>query len=308
MKKNLLPAFVLSGFLLAFSGCGSDSNDGVVDILDDGKTMIFYDKDSAAQYSYNTDTETAEDMNAESNATYNMTGKTGTLFTWFDELPTGAIDQKIVMFYDNYDFATDGNATFEDFHYLGHFHTEDNEKHFAAHSNLEFDPAVSSDAKKSALARLNTALAEKEEIREELKGVLPAGEALCNFFVFDHAHEEGEEDNTTEEHEEAPHIALTGTGKVYVYEENNETLTQSQAAFQLTGITACTEENSAIIKDSEHGVLIFSAESQKLYLVDEHGMDFHNHSTWNVGKFLPEGFTPTSVAAIGEYSEEDHDH
>jgi len=307
MKKTIVPAIILSGLLLAFSGCGSDSDSSGGSSIDlpDGKTMIFFDNKSARQYSYNTDTEIAEDMNTESNATFNMTGKTGTLFSWLDETPQGD-EQKIVMFHDSYDFAVDGNATFEDFHYLGHFHEEDNVKHFAAHSNSEFDPAVSSDAKKAAMVRLNTALAEREEIKEELSEVLPDGEVLCNFFVFDHDHHDEEDDNATEE-EAIPHIALSGSGKVYVYGESNETLTSSQPVFALDGVSECKEAESAIIQSSDDGVFIFSANSQKLYLVDNHGMDFHQHSSWNIGKFLPEGFTPTGVAAIGE-GEADHDH
>ena len=312
MKKIIAPAVLLSSLLLTFSGCGSDSSSTkTVDILPDGKTIVFYDKASSSQYSYNTDTETYEDMNAKADANYNMTGKTGRLFSWADETPVG-VDQKIVMFHDSYDFATDGNATFEDFHYLGHFHQEDNVKHFAAHSNLEFDPATSSDQKKGAMVRLNKSLAEREEIKKELTDVLPAGESLCNFFVFEHEHDHEEGGDHNESEEVVPHIALSQSGKVYVYTENNEVLTLSQPAFALSGVTECKEEESAIIANGDHGVLMFSADSQKLYDVDEHGMDFHEHGSWNVGKFLPEGFIPTGVAAISEeeseHGEDEHTH
>jgi len=306
MKKTMAPALILSTLLLTFSGCGSDSDSsggGSIN-LPDGKTMIFFDNESSRQYSYNTDTESFEDMNTKSHATYNMENKNGTLFTWFDKTSLD-VDQKIVMFSKDYNFADDGNITYEDFHYLGHFHEEDNVKHFAAHSNDEFNPDTSGDKKKAVLKRLNTTLAGREKIRAKLTEVLPEREGLCNFFVFKHEHKKSEDDNATEE--AAPHIALSKSGKVYVYKESNETLSLMQSVFSLDGVTECTENNSAILKNSDHGVLIFSAQSQKLYLVDEHGMDFHQHATWNISKFLPSDFTPTSVAAISD-EEHEHDH
>jgi len=69
-----------------------------------------------------------------------MTDKTGKLIVWDHKTPAG-IDQKIVMLDDGFNI-NEGNLTFNDFHYLGHFHEEDNVQVFAAHSNSEFDPAT----------------------------------------------------------------------------------------------------------------------------------------------------------------------
>lgn len=290
---------------LLLVGCGSDNNNNPTHGLDlpDGKTMIFFDNESSKQYLYNTDTDKYEDMNIEGK-NYNMSGKNGKLIVWNHKTPTG-IDQKIVMLDDAFNI-NEGNLTHTDFHYLGHFHTEDDKQVFAAHSSSEFDASVSSAKKKGALKALNIYLIGQEEIKQEIAEALPSGEQLCNYFVFEHEHHE--EHNATEE-EAIPHIALSKSGKVYIFKEGETGLASSQAVFGLDGVTSCEEDKSSIIKNDDHSVLIFSAESQKLYLVDEHGMDFHQHSSWTASKFLPTGFTPTQLAGIGKKKEEhDHDH
>lgn len=300
-------ALLLSGALLV--GCGSSSSSSDVNSTDmtssidlpDGLTMIFFDNITSAQYLYDTDSEKSENMNADATQNYDMSGKHGKLFLWND-----TVDQKIVMLNEDFDI-NEGNITHTGFQYLGHFHEENNEKYFAAHSPSEFDPDNNaSDAKLAALNALSADLLAKEEIKAEIAEALPSGESLCNFFVFEHDHE----DNATEEeHEEAAaHIALTTTGSVYVFTEQNGTLQSTQATFALEGVSSCESDKSAIIKASDHGVIIFSAVSQKLYLVDNHGMDFHQHSSWDVSKFLPAGFTPTTLASIIEEGEHDHDH
>jgi hypothetical protein len=208
------------------------------------------------------------------------------------------------MLRDDFDI-NDVNVTHNDFHYLGHFHEENNEKFFAAHSADEFDPAVASEKKLATLDALSAHLHEQEEIRAEIEEALPGNEMLCNFFVFEHSHEA--DTNETEE-EAAPHIALTESGKVYVFAEVNETLSEIQEPVVLDGVTECQESESSIIQNGDHGVIIFSAQTQKLYLVDNHGMDFHQHSSWDIGRFLPTGFTPTDMAGIGEGHEGDHEH
>jgi len=172
-----------------------------------------------------------------------MTDKTGKLIVWDHKTPAG-IDQKIVMLDDGFNI-NEGNLTFNDFHYLGHFHEEDNVQVFAAHSNSEFDPATASSKKKGALVALNKHLLEQEEIKQEISEALPSGEELCNFYVF--AHEEHDDHNASEEeHEEAAHIALTKSGKVYVYheEEGKEGLHQ-ESVFALDGVSSCEEDKSS---------------------------------------------------------------
>ena len=311
MKLTNLAVVSLTSLLLI--GCGSSSSSSTaVDLtssldLPDEKTFIFFDNESSDQYLYNTTSDTNTDMNADENATYNMTDKTGKLIRW-DHETTAGTDQKVVML--NYDFdINNGDLTYNDFKYLGHFHEEDNVNVFAAHSNEEFNPEVSSDAQKTALATLNTHLKEQEEVKQEIAEALPATEELCNFYAFEHDHED--ENTTEEEHEEAAHIALTKSGKVYVYheEEGTEGLQQEGTAFALDGVSSCEEDQSSIVKASDYGVYIFSANSQTLYLVDAHDGDFHQHSKWTGSKFLPTNFSPTQFVGINESDEEDdHDH
>jgi hypothetical protein len=292
---------------VVFSGCGSDLDNAGGSMLDlpDGKTLIFYDANSGSQYSYDTDSDTYTSMDVEGQ-NYDMIGNTdGQIFTWFDPTDGTAIDQKIVMFNSTYDYSIDGNVTSDDFYYLGHFHTEDENQVFAAHSADEFDPDNNASAAKlNALKRLSTSLGERELQKNAILDVLPDTKTLCNYHKIDHTeveeHEEGEEE------ELLPYVALTTDGQIYVYEEDeNGTLSPLQAAVQLEGVTECTEDTSAIVQYSEEGVLVFSAFTQKLYLVDAHGGDFHQHSSFTVSKFLPTDFTPTQMAGIGEG---DHDH
>ncbi len=303
-KLSMLSAVLVT--TMTFSGCGSnsgsgsDNNDSSGLDLPDGKTLIFYDAKSSKQYSYDTETERSTQMNvAEKN--YDMEGKSGNIFTWFDPTDGTKIDQKIIMFKDTYDYSVDGNVTYDDFHYLGHFHTEDNAQVFAAHSASEFDPDNNASTKKlAALKRLSKTFAERALQKEKILGVLPADKVLCNYFKIEHTEVE-------EEPEALPYVALTTNGQIYIYGETNETLSSLQAPIQLEGVTECKEDESAIAHYGEEGVLVFSAQTQKLYLVDSHGDDFHQHSTFTISKFLPEGFTPTQMAGIGE-GEGDHDH
>ncbi|CAA6804746.1 MAG: Unknown protein [uncultured Sulfurovum sp.] len=300
MKKIWIASAIATAMIMTGCGSSSSSNEETTAIdLPDGKTLIFFDNASSAQYLYNTDTETASSMNI-AGENYDMTGKNGQLVMWNHETDAG-VDQKIVMV-DEYFDITNGSFTYEDMHYLGHFHEENSVPVFAAHSADEFDPAVSSDGQKAALVSFNAHLTEQNEIKNEIAEALPSGETLCNFFVFEHEdHDDGEEEEAT------PHIALTTTGKMYIFEENEEGLVASQSTFLLDGVSQCSQNQSGIIKNDDYGVLVFSAQSQKIYLVDSHGEDFHVHSTWDTDRFLPAGFTPTTFTGIGE-SDEYHDH
>jgi len=299
-------ALLLTGAI--FVGCGGSSNstdtgdtNTPID-LPDGLTMVFFDNVNSTQYLYDTTTEQYEDMNSDSTQNYDMTGKHGNPVVWFHHTDAG-VDQKIVMLSDYFDVTTT-LLTYSEFHYLGHFHEENNVKSFAAHSNEEFNPANNpSETKLAALETLNADLLEQEEIRAEIATALPAGETLCNFFVFDHEeHEEGATQEST------AHIALSGTGMVYVFSEADGALAQSQPPFALEGVSSCHSSMSDIVKASDYGVLIFSAQSQKIYLVDNHGIDFHQHSSWDINRFLPAGFAPTALASITEESTGAHDH
>lgn len=326
MKKIWMASAAAAAVMMTGCGGGSSSSDitqeAHEDALPAGLALIMFDNVTGDQYSFDTEHEAFEEMNIEGE-NYDMTGKNGKLVVWTDhmEVDGGETEEKkVVMLNDiDYNILNDGNVSYENIHYLGHFHDDD----FAAHSADEFDPAVETNAtilakKQAALDSLSAHLLEQEVIREELEEALSNVNAtgdLCNFILLGE-HEEHEE----EAHEEhgAPHIALTTDGYVYVFEEHEEggthELEQSGIHFLLDGVTNCKENESDILQIEESGVAIFSAETQKLYLVDKHeseesttyGTDFHVHSTVGISEILPAGFTPTSVIAIGE-GEHDHD-
>ncbi|MDY0403877.1 hypothetical protein [Sulfurovum sp.] len=315
---------VLSGLLLVGCGGGSSISDNHEDALPAGLTFIMFDNATGDQYSYDTEHREFENMNGEGEK-YDMTGKNGKLVVWTHHMVDAdgneTEEQKVVMLNDvDYNILNDDdNVTHDNIHYLGHFHDDG----FAAHSADEFDPAVETnetklEKKQAALDSLSEHLWEQEEIREELEEALSNVNAtgdLCNFIVLGE-HEE-HDDNVIHEEHGTPHIAMTTDGYVYVFEENATTheLVQDGIHFLLDGVTNCTETESDILQVGESGVAIFSAETQKLYLVDKHeddesstyGTDFHVHSTVEISEIMPAGFTPTSVAAIGE-GEHDHDH
>jgi hypothetical protein len=293
MKKIWIATAAVVATMMTGCGGGSSSPQESVD-MPDGMTLILFDNKTSNQMMYDTTKDTGTCMNAAENK-YSMTGKQGKLIVWDHETVTG-VDQKIVMLHDDFDI-NEGNLTHQKFHYLGHFHEENNVPIFAAHSADEFDPAKSSDKQKAALMALNRHLHGQKEAREEIGAALPSGEVLCNFYVFGHGHEG----------DEAPaHIALSKTGKVYVFAEDNVSgeLVATQNSFGLDGVTECNEDESNIVKQSEHGVLIFSAQSQKIYLVDSHGMDFHAHSTWDIGRLNDNKFIPTQLVGIS--GDDDH--
>ncbi len=328
MKKILMASAAAAAIMLAGCGGGGSYDGRDDDHADEHSvelTFIMFNNATSEQYSYEAAHEEVEDLNIEGE-NYDMTGKNGKLVVWthhmVDSDGNETEEQKVVMLNDvDYNIAIDGNVTYENFHYIGHFHTneETNESEFAAHSADEFSEDNITDAKQDVLNSLSAHLLEREEVREELEEALfnvSATGDLCNFIVVGE-HEEHEEEGDEEEEHGVPHIALTTDGYVYVFEENTTTheLEQDGIHFLLDGVTSCSEIESDIIQVGDHGVAIFSAQTQKLYMVDKHetevtstyGADFHVHSTIEISDIMPAGFTPTSVVAIGE-GEHDHDH
>jgi len=326
MKKIWIASAAAAAIMMTGCGGGSSSSDDTQDAHEDalpaGLTFMMFDNETSEQYSFDTEHEEVKDMNVDGE-NYDMTGKNGKLVVWTHQEME---EQKVVMLNDvDYNILNDGNVTYENIHYLGHFHDDG----FAAHSADEFDPAVETNAtilgqKLAALNSLSEHLLEQEEIREELEEALANVNAtgdLCNFIVLGEHEEHDDEGDEEEEHEEhgTPHIALTTDGYVYIFEEHEEDgtheLEQDGVHFLLDGVTNCTETKSDILQIEENGVAIFSAETQKMYLVDKHedeesttyGTDFHVHSTVEISEVMPAGFTPTSVAVIGE-GEHDHEH
>lgn len=327
MKKIWIASAAAAAIMMTGCGGSSSPEGSTGDELPTGLTLIMFDNASGAQYSYDTEHEELKNLNEDENAAYNMTGKNGKLAVWTHHMEDAegneTEEQKVVMFNDvNYNILNDDdNVTYDDIHYLGHFHGEE----FAAHSADEFNPAMETNQtlltkKLDTLKSLSGFLLEREEVRKELDEALEKVNAegyLCNFIVLgEHeVHEEaGHEEHGT------PHIALTSEGYVYAFEEHEENgehvLEQAGTEFLLKGMTECTENESNIFQIEEEGVVIFSSDTQTLHMVDRHsgtegasayGTGFHEHSTVKISEFMPAGFEPTSVVAIGE-GEHDHEH
>lgn len=309
MKHTTTIFAVLISLLIFLNGCTSNSDatkegESGADV-EGGKLFLFYNQKTQAQYTYDSEHDKNSNLNSDASSNFYMLNKeAGELFFWSDEYEEGKIDEKVVMLKASYDFSRDGNITADDFFYLGHFHDDE----LAAHSADEFKEANVSDAKKAALVRLNLYLAEQEAIKEEITEALSAqGETLCNFLV--PHHEEHEEHNTSmhEDEHEAPHYALSSSGKVFVFEEHNATLELKQSGLILDGVYECTEGESGMSATAD-GLFIFSKLTQTLYLVDAHGLDFHVHGSWKLNELLPSSVEATQMIGFGGSDEHEHEH
>lgn len=300
---NTLTSFALSfSAALILTGCGgggsSGGSSGSVAQLPEGKTLAFYNSQTGAQMVF--DTTESKSVSLDENASsplYMKDKEQGRLVYWPDEA-TG--DAKLIMFKAAYDFERDGNVSFEDFIYLGHFHGTE----LAAHAASEFDPAVASAIKLATLDRLSAYLQEQSEIKEEIEAAMLAqNEELCTFYVPQHAHEE----NATEAHKPL-HFAISKSAKLYILEEGEAGLVplQGQVVVALEGATTCNADESGITGYGEEGILLFLAQTQTLYLVDSHGLDYHQHSRWKLEEFLPKGFSAMQMAGLGEGGHDDH--
>jgi hypothetical protein len=105
------------------------------------------------------------------------------------------------------------------------------------------------------------------------------------------------------------HFALTEIGRVYFFEEHEGVLEQTQGFVALDDVVSISDCNrTTIARVSDEGILIFIPDTQRLYLVDSHGADFHQHSTWAISLLMPEGMSADLLAVIGSSSDHDHDH
>ncbi len=310
--------------------------------LPDGKTLVFYNQDNNAQYSYNTTSEQAQNLNQDPSSNFYMLDKpVGRLFYWPDEFAPGEVDEKVVMLKQNYAYTPEGAPLdHEDLIYLGHFHGDE----LAAHAAAEFDPngePAPSEGKLAALDRLNAYLGEQDALKSEIEAALQAVDpnaAICAFLVPEHEHEhehEGHdahddadghddaehdhamemsaaEDDTADHGEDAslPHYALASSGLVYIFQDEGEGLQPVQPnPVQLDGLTLCDANNlGSITVYGEHGVLVFAEQSQKLYLVDEHGLDYHQHSQWDLAEFMPADFRASMMLGLGHGDASEHQH
>ena len=292
MQKNNIKSIALTlGAIFVLSGCGSDSESasGETDPLElesDGKALLFYSASTNDHYAFEVDSQEVLNLNSATNSegedisNFNMAAnEQGRLFIWIDNKGDANVSNdegKVVMFKDTYSFSTDGNATWEDFYYLGHFHEEEENGethyHLAAHSNDEFN--VTSGGKFNAMIRLNTYLGEQDLLEQNLTATIPAAaNGLCGFHTF-----ESEDDETF-------YYAMGTNGTMYVYDENITT-----PALDSVAVTDSCSADEFGMSSTEDGVLFFSSVTQKVYAVDSHDDGiYHIHSSWDLSQLLGSG-------------------
>lgn len=297
MKKNNIYSVAL--FLtaaLVFGGCGTSSSSDAakadpLELESDGKTIFFYSASTSKQYAFNVDSQSITNLNNELDAddnnisNFNMdSSKNGKLFVWVDDkgdTNSSNDEGKVVMFKQSYSYANDGNVSWEDFYYLGHFHEERTGYHLAAHSNSEFN--VTSGAKFDAITRLNKYLASQNSLEQNLSNAIPSeANGLCAFHTF------------TNEANKTFYYAIGRNGTLHIYDANITT-----PALDSVAVAAGCEINKAGVSSTEDGVLLFFANTQKLYKVDSHedGI-YHIHNTWNLSQLLGEGKTAQMMVGL----------
>lgn len=283
MSYALNISIVFTVLLLTFSGCAdtSGASEVTADIEGDN-VLMFYNHETQNQYLFNSEQNSTIDLNSDTSSNLYMKDKEpGRLLFWPDEYEEGALQEKVVMLKMFYDFERDGNITADDFIYLGHFH----DGTVTAQRAQEFSQTPLSDENKATLSRLNSYLAQQTKFKQKIKAALNAQrEQLCNFLVPYHImHDDNGSANT---YTEVLHYALSTRGKLYVFEEKESNLVKKQGSLALDGVPACIADENGMSAKTD-GLFVFSRISQKLYLVDAHGSDFHVHSNWPIRDILP---------------------
>ena len=304
MKLTKLTIAPLVALLLVGCGSSSDSRGSETDLPElesAGKTLVFYNATTNEQNAYTVDDgsvlnlqgATDEDDNNITN--FNMqSDEQGKFFVWIDnkgDANASNDEGKIIMFNQDYSYTPDNNATWEDFYYLGHFHSHTNDDNetvnaLAAHSNDEFD--VTSGGKYNAMIRLNTYLAEQYALEQNLSTTLANGtentssEELCGF------HTLVNDDGTF-------YMVMGTGGTMFIYNQNSSFVDQTS----LTGVDVCTA-NQFGMSSTEDGVLYFSEATQQLHMIDSHdgGTVWHEHSTFEVEDLLGTGKTAEMMVGI----------
>lgn len=297
MKKNIGKSIALIlGIGLTFSGCGgTDGGTTQTDPLElesDGKTLVFYSASTNEQYAFEVDSQNIINLNAASYQDHNLTNfnmsasEKGKPFIWIDDkgdTNSSNDEGKLVMFKQEYSFANDGNATWEDFYYLGHFHSQtvnnQTSYYLAAHDNDEFN--TTSGGKYNAMIRLNEFLAREYTLEQNLSAIIPSeANGLCGFHTF--VNESGE----------TFYYTIGKNGTVYVYDD----------AYNFKDSVAVSDScmpNEMGMSSTEDGVLLFLKSTQKVYSVDSHedGI-YHIHNSWDVSRLIGSGHTADVMVGL----------
>lgn len=291
MKKNIAKNIALTlGAALVLGGCGGSSDNGTqadpLELESDGKTLVFYSASTNGHYAFDVDSESTTNLNGATDSdgndlkNFNMSAADeGKPFIWIDnkgDTNASNDEDKLVMFKQSYSFADDGNASWEDFYYLGHFHshTENDQTSYylAAHDNDEFN--VTSGGKYNAMVRLNQYLAQQYTLEQNLSNAIPAdANGLCGFHTF------------VSEEDETFYYAMGKNGTMYIYDEEITT-----PALDSVAVTDSCSPNAFGMSSTEDGVLYFSADTQKVYSIDSHedGI-YHVHSSWDLSQLIGSG-------------------
>ncbi len=312
MKKNTVKsaAFIL-GAAIVLSGCGGSgdargSGKELPELESEGKTLVFYSASANEQHAYTVNDGSVLNLQGETDSegknitNFNMEpSEEGRLFVWIDNKgddDASNDEAKIIMFNQDYSYAQDGNATWEYFYYLGHFHGD----HLAAHSNDEFDFSnlteneKAADPKYKAIQRLNIYLAEQNKIEQNLTTQFSnTGKGnVCRF-------QKAVNDDKTY------YYVVSDSANLYKYDENLSYV----ASTIMTGLDNCLPNESGM-SATEDGVLYFSSDTQTVHSIDTHNDGtFHEHRYWNLEALLGAGKTAEMMVGIAPVTGEDeHDH
>ena len=132
-----------------------------------------------------------------------------------------------------------------------------------------------------------------------LKQNKPLRHSLCNFKVAK---------QTYKGNDLSVYFALTKDGKIKFYKEDNDGLAILQTAVTLdASVTAITDCNkTSIVAESKEGILVWLAQTQKVYRVDNHEADYHLHGTpKTITSLIGSGITVDYMVGIAK---DDHDH
>ncbi|MEB8434310.1 hypothetical protein OO007_18880 [Cocleimonas sp. KMM 6892] len=334
INNKLTVASIFCVSTLILSGCGgggSSSADEETSVdLSDGLSLSLslLNAGTGAYYSFDSETEARTDLNeiatgSQDSSIQNLaitdTSTVGYFLHWPDFREVDGeeqFDMKYLLMRPTYQHGTTIDA--DQMVQLAHLHGDT----LAAHSAEEFRNPEPGSSQEQSLLRLNSFVAEQNALEAEVTEVMPAGTQLCRAYIDPYLKFEEEEEHAAEEvgetteeaeeeheHDDLVHYALDTTGRMYFFAEGENGLEQMQGFVQLDEVSNVSDcSRTTVARVSEDGVLVFIPDTQRLYLVDSHGGDFHQHSTWPVSALLPENETTDLVAIIGTGEEHDHDH
>jgi PBP1b-binding outer membrane lipoprotein LpoB len=176
------------------------------------------------------------------------------------------------------DFSQENNLSSNTVIAQLHFHNE----HFDLEEAIEID-------------EINKYIEKQHHLHEEINRALQVVESnttLCNFFI--------DTDDA--------HYALTTTGKMYRFIDNNTTLEVSGSAIQLTNVASITQcHQTSIMQTSDAELAVFVAEAgHQYFMIDSHGADYHLHTIQEITE--ASALSLTHVLYLGEVEHDEHSH